>query len=210
MRNSPSDAEIGQMLLPYGYRPDPPFCERLRAYVSLLLRWNSKISLTTVTDPAEIVKFHFGESLFAVSTLPIKRSRLADVGSGAGFPGLPIAMAVLGLDLTLIESNAKKCAFLSEVVRSLELDGINVFHGRMEDLQPDSGRFDFITARALGQHDELLSWAAEHLAPSGRVVLWLGEEDAGSISRNPGWSWKDPMLIPGSKRRFLLVGSPKA
>lgn len=210
MRSSISDAEIGQMLLPYGYRPDPRFCEGLRAYISLLLRWNSRISLTAVTDPAEIVKFHFGESLFAVSAVPIKRSRLADVGSGAGFPGLPIAMAVPGLDLTLIESNAKKCAFLSEVVRSLELDGINVFRGRMEDLQPDSEKFDFITARALGQHDELLSWAAGHLAPSGRVILWLGEEDADNISRSPGWKWGDRVLIPGSKRRYLLVGSPKA
>jgi 16S rRNA (guanine527-N7)-methyltransferase len=198
------------MLLPYGYRPDPRFCERLRAYVSLLLRWNSKISLTTVTDPAEIVKFHFGESLFAVPAVQIKRSRLADVGSGAGFPGLPIAMAVPSLELTLIESNAKKCAFLSEVVRSLELDGVTVFHGRMEDLQPDSGKFDFVTARALGQHEELLSWAAGHLAPSGRLVLWLGEEDADNISRSPGWKWGDRVLIPGSKRRYLLVGSPKA
>ncbi|HXP79861.1 MAG TPA: 16S rRNA (guanine(527)-N(7))-methyltransferase RsmG [Verrucomicrobiae bacterium] len=204
-----SDTEIGRFLSPYGFEASPLFCEKLWTYVSLLQRWNSKISLTTVTDLAEIVKFHFGESLFAVSAVPIEESRLADVGSGAGFPGLPIAMAVPGLDLTLIESNARKCAFLSEVVRSIEVDRVTVFWGRMEELRAGPRKFDFITARALGHHDELLSWAVDHLADGGRVVLWLGEEGSHAISRDPSWNWRNRILIPGSQRRYLLVGSPK-
>jgi len=209
MKKELSDTEIGRLLLPYGHRPDPLFCEKLRAYVALLQRWNSKISLTTITDPREIVKFHFGESLFAVSALLIEKSRLADVGTGAGFPGLPIAMAVPGLELTLIEPVAKKCAFLAEVVRALGLAGVTVFRGRMEDFQPDAAKFDWVAARALGLHDELLSWAAKHLEASGHVALWLGEGDATSISRSVGWHWRDPILIPGSERRYLLAGSPR-
>ena len=204
-----SDEEVGRLLLPYGFRSDPPFCENLRAYVILLQRWNSKISLTTVTDPHEIVKFHFGESLFAVSALQIEKSRLADVGTGAGFPGLPIAMAVPGLELTLVEPVAKKCAFLAEVVRALGLTGVTIFRGRMEAFRPDSAKFDWVAARALGLHDELLSWATAHLHPSGRVALWLGEGDAAPISRSARWDWRDPILIPGSERRYLLAGSPK-
>ena len=203
-----SDDQIARHLKPYGVTCTPPMCEQIRAYVSLLLQWNRKISLTTVTDPQEIVKFHFGESMFAVSSVPIVSGRLADVGSGPGFPGLPIRMAATELDLTLVESNTKKATFLAEVVRTIKLDHVTVFRGRMDDLAANIAPFDFVTARALGQHDELLRWAHAHLASNGKVVLWLGEADASSISKKPLWSWKPPLHIPGSEQRCLLVGSP--
>ena len=99
--------------------PASELCERIRTYISLLLRWNQSISLTTVTNSDEILRFHFGESLFAASAFSLENGRLADVGSGAGFPGLPLAMLLPDLNVTLIESNAKKFTFLSEVVREL-------------------------------------------------------------------------------------------
>ena len=203
-----SDDQIARHLKLYGVTCMPPLCEQIRAYVSLLLQWNLKISLTAVTDPAEIVKFHFGESMFAVSSVPIFSGRLADIGSGPGFPGLPIRMVATELDLTLVESNTKKATFLAEVVRAIKLDHVTVFRGRMDDLGADIAPFDFVTARAFGQHDGLLRWAHAHLASSGKIVLWLGEDDAALLSQKQLWSWQPPLHIPGSQRRCLLVGSP--
>ena len=91
------------------------------------------MSLTTVTNPNEILKFHFGESLFAAPAAQISDGRLADVGSGAGFPGLAIRILVEPLEVMLIESNTKKAAFLSEVSRELCLKDVEVFRGRMEN-----------------------------------------------------------------------------
>lgn len=185
--------------------------EGIQSYMSLLLQWNRSISLTTITDPEEIVRFHFGESLFAASCVPIRDGRLADVGAGAGFPGLPLKMLIPSLDLLLIESNAKKAAFLAEVARRLGLDRVRVFRSRMEEFGAKLGAesptiFDFITARAFGQFDRLLAWSSAHLSASGRLVLWLGRDDLDSISRGDRWTWAEPVQIPGSKRRFILSG----
>ena len=203
-----SDAKIADILQSYGLAQDFGVFDQIRTYIALLLKWNATIALTAITDPIEICKFHFGESIFASAAVPVREGRLADVGSGAGFPGLPLKMASPEIELTLIESNARKAAFLSEAVRSLELEGVQVFRGRMDGHTPDKP-YDWIAARALGQHDNLLKWATENLAPSGKVVLWLGEDDAAAISQTPKWEWRFPIPIPGSKRRVLLVGSPK-
>ena len=203
-----SSAQIESAIRPYHVPIGPGMADKIRAYVSLLLKWNRTISLTTVTDPTEILKFHFGESLFSISELKFGGSRLADVGSGAGFPGFPLAMAVPALDVVLIESNARKCAFLSEVKRDLQLSNVTVFRGRMEDFPAAPPKFDFITARAIGHHDELLAWARKHLSADGKIVLWIGDEDVREISLVPHWNWEKSILIPGSERRYLLAGSP--
>jgi 16S rRNA (guanine527-N7)-methyltransferase len=203
-----NDDLLSDELRPYDVVGDPAIYEQVRAYIGLLLKWNSVISLTSVTDPLEIVRFHFGESLFAASAVPIRGGRLADVGSGAGFPGIPLRMLIPVLDLTVIESSARKSAFLSEVVRLLHLDHIEVFHGRMNELDGRRPLFDFITARAFGQFDELLSWSGGHLSKGGKLILWLGDNDASAVSKTRQWEWRDPIRIPCSKRRFLLVGSP--
>jgi 16S rRNA (guanine527-N7)-methyltransferase len=204
-----SESKIESTLHTYGVGSIPGLATRIHAYIDLLLKWNRTISLTTVTDPDEIVKFHFGESLFAVSQLQIEKSRLADVGTGAGFPGLPLAMAIPALEVTLIESNVKKSAFLAEVIRRLKLSNVTVYKGRMESFPLEAPPFDVVTARALGQFDELLDWSHTHLAAGGRVLLWLGDSDAVDISGRPGWSWDPPQAIPGSVRRVVLSGSPK-
>lgn len=195
-------------LKPYGIEASHELCASIQRYIALLLQWNKHISLTTVTDPAEVVRFHFGESLFAATAVPIRGGRLADVGSGAGFPGLALRLADPDLSLMLIESNVKKATFLFEIIRDLQLDHVMVARTRMEDFSSADSGFDFVTARALGKHDELLAWASTNLSSKGKVVLWLGEEDSTAISRKSEWNWRDPIHIPGSKRRFLLVGAP--
>ena len=204
-----TDEVIANTLEAYAVRTDHDLCEKIRTYISTLLLWNRKISLTTVTEPLEILRFHFGESFFGASVMPIREGRLADVGSGAGFPGVPLKMLAPDLDLTLIESNAKKCAFLAEIVRKIQIEKVNVLHSRAQDILESAGRFDFVAARALGHHRDLLEWAISHLGQDGKVLLWLGEEDTSDISRVPGWLWASPILIPGSRGRYILAGSPK-
>ena len=202
-----SDDLIIHALRPYGVNVTPDLCSKIRAYVELLLRWNQKISLTTVTNPEEILRFHFGESVFSASAMKIERGRLADVGTGAGFPGLPLKLVRPEIDLFLIESNARKVVFLREAVRAMSLDGVEVLHVRMEDLAAADPPYDFVTARAVGNFEELLGWAAGRIAPTGRVVLWVGEEDMRAVSKLPGWNWSEPVHIPGSKSRYLQQGS---
>ena len=180
--------------------------DQIRVYIALLLEWNRKISLTAVTDPVEIVKFHFGESLFAASALEILNGRLADVGSGAGFPGIPLAMAIPGVQATLIEANAKKAAFLSEIARRLQLSNVSVVRSRMEDTA-QIGTFDFVCARAMGKHANLMRWSLGKLTPRGRLVLFLGENDAEHVGQMSGWNWGSPVRIPGSWRRYVLSGT---
>src|SRR5690348_2024095 len=117
--------------------------DRLLAYQALLQRWNGTYNLTAVRDPAQMVTRHLLDSL---AVLPFVRGRsLADLGSGAGLPGIPLAIARPDMQVTLVDSNGKKARFLREVVRGLPLKNVSVQQVRAEDLQ---GGFDCVTARA--------------------------------------------------------------
>jgi 16S rRNA (guanine527-N7)-methyltransferase len=187
----------------------PSFFDQLRTYVRLLLRWNRSMALTTITDPDDMIRFHFGESIFASSLLMFQNGRLADFGTGAGFPGLPIRMAVPSIRLFLAESNLKKCAFLSEVVREIGLADVSILRLRVEDGTMSEKSLDFVAARAFGQFDLLLGTARQVLVEGGHVVLWLGEKDCRSLAQRQDWNWRAPARIPDSERRFILIGSPK-
>lgn len=203
-----SNSQIRSLLDPYQVDASDPLCDGVRHYLELLLTWNRRVALTTITDPRQIVRFHFGESMFACSAVPIRDGRLADVGSGPGFPSIPIGMVNESLRVISIESNLKKSTFQSEVIRSLALSNIFVYRGRMEDYDASAGNLNFVTARALGMFDELLNWSRGSLAEQGKIVLWLGESDVDKLRRKNAWSWLDPIKIPRSDRRFLLVGTP--
>jgi 16S rRNA (guanine527-N7)-methyltransferase len=203
-----TSAQITDALKPYGIAPSIDLIKGVRTYTELLLKWNRSISLTSVTDVEQILRFHFGESLFALSMLPVEKSRLADVGSGAGFPGIPLAMVSPNLTVTLIESNAKKYAFLNEVIRELKLRNVIALHTRVKDIKAPTRAFDIVTARALGNFQDLFRWAQKKLAPNGRIVLWLGSEDATDLSANSHWKWSPPAPVPGSQRRYILIGYP--
>jgi 16S rRNA (guanine527-N7)-methyltransferase len=207
-----SDQQIISLLVPFRFTPDATFCDRTRAYIDLLLKWNRTISLTTVVNPVEIIEFHFGESLFALSTGMFQFGRLADVGSGAGFPGIALAMASPSLSVELIESNAKKSAFLAEAIRAISLDNCCAVRSRFEELMPEGAsahrKLDYVTSRALGQFDSLLKWSRDVLSVSGKIGLWLGASDSIAVSKKSGWSFAEEIWIPKSERRYILIGDP--
>jgi 16S rRNA (guanine527-N7)-methyltransferase len=201
---------IAAILKHYRVEASPALCRSVAAYLELLLKWNRKVNLTAVTDPAEIIGRHFGESLFALSAISIRPRSLADVGSGAGFPGLALKLLLPEMRITLIEANIKKAAFLSEVARHLQLENVSVLRDRMEAVDVPRPLADCVTARAVGGFDELLSWSARALEPGGTILLWLGAVDAGRIMEAARWTWSQPIAIPRSERRVLLAGSPAA
>lgn len=199
---------IAATLAPFRVRFSQEQLRHVQDYVSLLLKWNKSINLTAIEDPIEILSRHFGESLFAASFLKIGASRLADVGTGAGFPGLPLKIASPDLELVLFESNAKKCAFLTEISQRLGLAAVSVRRERYEEFEPSGTGFDFVCARALGDYPVFLPWARRILKSDGRVVLWLGTDESIRIGRRKGFSWEAPVSIPESRRRVILVGKP--
>jgi 16S rRNA (guanine527-N7)-methyltransferase len=204
---SVSSEEIARVLAIYNVEITARLCDQIRAYTDLLLRWNRRISLTTITEPVEILRLHFGESFLAVSAIPIRSGRLADVGSGPGFPAIPIRMASPDVALTLIESNRKKAAFLAEIVRELDLSNVQIHPVRLEELEGRTLDFDFITARAVAIDKALLRWSGMHLKSDGKVAFWLGRQASDELSRVSSWRWRDPIDIPQTHQRVILVGS---
>lgn len=203
-----SNDRIRAALLPFGVEADDALAGAIRQYVELLLRWNAKISLTSITSPSGILERHFGESLFALNAASIRGGRLADVGSGAGFPGMALRMVLPELELTMIESNQRKSAFLAELVRTLGLSSVQIITKRVADVVWEGPGADFVTSRALGSYVELLKWVPKSASPEGWVVLWLGLRDSERLMALANWSWKDPIPIPLSRERVLLVGRP--
>jgi len=197
---------IHSALQPFGVDLKADQILAIRRYIIMLNLWNQRVSLTSLNDPWEILQRHFGESMFAASQFSISSGRLADVGSGAGFPGLALKILCPELQVRLIEPNGKKCVFLLEVARYLRLSGVEVTRGRIENLDPEPGLLDFVTARAVGQFDRLLKWSRGALREGARLVLWLGAEDAARLSQVHGWLWGEAIHIPQSARRVLLIG----
>jgi 16S rRNA (guanine527-N7)-methyltransferase len=203
-----SNRQICDALSPYAVSPTDDQIAKIRAYLDLLLKWNRAISLTSIQNPAEIVGRHFGESMFAAKLLPVENCRLADVGTGAGFPGLALKISCPSIDLTLIESNKKKCAFLAEVVRTLEFNGVEILPERFEQIRPETVGANIIVSRAVGEFKQLLDWSSGALARRGHIIIWVGAEDATRIASNSDWIWQPAVHIPDSQRRFILIGRP--
>jgi len=251
-------ARIAELLDPFlGRAGKPPLTaddlEHISTYVDILVHWNSRINLTAICDPEQIVTRHFGESLFAASLLfprggetaalgrpagprsraeskhprltgsddlgsehgtaalrrqasPTANHRIsvADVGSGAGFPGVPLKLWAPDLQLTLIESNQKKSIFLREIVRSLTLTDVDIQTARAEALPPAS--FDVVTLRAAERFASVLPIAGALAKPAGRLALLIGSaqvERARSLV--PDRAWVPPLPIPGSHSRVLFM-----
>jgi 16S rRNA (guanine527-N7)-methyltransferase len=166
------EARIAKLLQPYlgSHSAAPSLYRQLSSYLDLLLKWNDRTNLTAIRDPEDIVRRHFGESLFAGLQLAPRlapNATLLDFGSGAGFPGLPIQLLYPKLRVTLAESQNKKVSFLREAVRTVSLP-TEIWPARVDTLPP-TRQFDAITLRAVDNMPQALTEARFRLAPSG----WL-------------------------------------
>ena len=182
---------------------------QIQQYIKILLAWNEKINLTAIRDPLEILYRHFCESMYAAEIIPERGGRLADVGSGGGFPGLPLKIIRPDLRVVLVESNLKKATFLAEVVRELGLTDAQVLVRRYEELDEEIAPLDYVCSRALGEFSAFLSWAALDQIGAKQAILWIGARDLPEIEKISGWEWREPIQVPHSLRRLLLVGAKK-
>jgi 16S rRNA (guanine527-N7)-methyltransferase len=179
----------------------------IQRYMTLLLAWNDKINLTAIRDPLEMLYRHFCESMYAAVAVPLQGGRLADVGSGGGFPGLPLKIIRPELHVFLIESNVKKATFLAEAVRELDVAEARVLVSRYEELGEEIAPLDVVCSRALGEFEKFLNWTGSAQVAAKQVILWAGGRDIEEIKKIEGWSWREPISIPLSLQRFLLVGA---
>jgi len=228
-------ARIAALLQPF-LEPSlsPSQLDQISTYIDLLLRWNARINLTAIRHPEEIVTRHFGESFFlarhlfpksvartllsanADSTHPPATSQLPepfaphvlDIGSGAGFPALPLKLWAPHIRLTLIESNHKKAAFLREVARALTLTNINVIIDRAEVLaaRPDFPRAEVVTLRAVEHFAAILPQAVTLMAPSATLALLVGAAQIPYLTTLTALKWCPQIPVPQSHTRVLSIG----
>jgi 16S rRNA (guanine527-N7)-methyltransferase len=181
--------------------PDlPRICGQLATYLDLILKWNAKLNLTAIRTPEEVVRRHFGESLFAGAHLG-PCSTLLDFGSGAGFPGIPIRLLRPEVAVTLAESQGKKAAFLREAVRTLGLT-VEVYASRVE-LMPASRRFDTVTLRAVDNMESAVLQAANRAERQIVILGALASSFSGVLS--PGFLPTLRIAVPGSTGGVLEI-----
>ena len=149
---------------------------KFELYSKLLLEWNDKFNLTAIKEPEQIELKHFIDSLMSEKYISYSGKTLLDVGSGAGFPGIPLAICHPDLKVTLLESNGKKVTFLKAVVDALSLKNVSIIQGRSEELLSYKESFDFVTARAVKQLNILLEICSHLLKICGEFVAYKGSD----------------------------------
>ncbi len=148
-----------------------PTCARLVAFIRLLEKWNRQYNLTAVRDPEQMIPRHLLDSL---SVLPfLKGTRVLDIGTGAGLPGIPLALARPDLHFTLLDSNAKKLTFVRQALHELQIGNVSVVQARAEKFQPPE-KFDTLMARAFASLAEIVSVSAHLFAPGARLLALKG------------------------------------
>lgn len=226
---SMNSARIATLLEPFLEPPLPPsLLDQISIYIDLLQRWNARVNLTAIRKEEEIVTRHFGESLFmarhlfptsvartpapanagGAQTTPVNPPRVLDIGSGAGFPAVPLKLWAPHIHLTLIESNHKKAAFLREVARALTLTNINIIADRVESLaaRPGFPRSQVVTLRAVERFDAILHQAVAFLAPKATLALLIGVAQVPHLATLTTMNWQPAIPIPQSHTRVLSIG----
>jgi 16S rRNA (guanine527-N7)-methyltransferase len=172
---------------------------------------------TAVRDPVKVIDDHLADSLVALELEPVQRARaLADLGSGAGVPGLPLAIALPETSASLVDSAARKCAFLERAVAECGVANARVVHTRLEGWPEGLAAFDLVTARALGPLEVVVEYAAPLLARGGTLVVWRGRRDpeaeaasaraAAEVGLEPG-EIVPVRPYPAAKSRYLHLMS---
>jgi 16S rRNA (guanine527-N7)-methyltransferase len=177
--------------------------DQFQAYLELLLRWNRRLNLTAVREPAEIVQRHFVECAFAAQHLPEAITSLLDYGSGAGLPGIPFAICRPEIRVTLAEAQGKKASFLREALRVLGISG-EVYDGRMESM-PKERRFGAVSMRAVEKMELAIPVAVQHAAEYLVLFITLGSA-AEYRQHAPGLEWLQDVDLPNAEQRILAIG----
>ena len=172
----------------------PPQIQQLERHFELLRRWNRVLNLTSLRKPEEIVERHYCESLFLAANLPGGVQRIGDIGSGAGFPGIPLAIARPEYSVALIESHQRKSVFLREASRGLP--NVTVLAVRAEQI---AATFDLVTSRAV-QFSEI-EQAALKLAPTAAILGGANPPSAVCFT------WNTPITVPWGDQRKLWIGT---
>ena len=189
---------------------DAALAPPLLAYLSLLNRWNKTYNLTAIRDPLEMVTRHLLDSLAMQPFL--EQGTLADLGTGPGLPGIPLAIARPQLQVTLVESNGKKARFMREAVRQLGLGNARVAESRAEALA-EPGAYDNLTARAMDTLAGIIAVGGHLLRPGGRLLAMKGVYPHDEIAQLPaGWQVEQvlPLKVPGltGERHLVVVAGP--
>lgn len=205
-------ARIAELLGPYLATPlKPQQLNAVYTHLNLLVRWSAKTNLTAVRDPEAMVVRHFGESFFAAArVLSPELATVFDLGSGAGFPGIPLAIYAPRVAVTLIEAQDKKATFLKEVVRAIALPNVSVLGVRGETLLGRKLAAHLVTMRAVENFADSVTLAAQLAGARGRLALLIGTAQVDTARRLlPRFQWEAPVAVPGGNARVLLIGSAK-
>jgi 16S rRNA (guanine527-N7)-methyltransferase len=184
--------------------------DQLLAYQALMIKWNRTYNLTAIRDPEEMLVHHLLDSLVVAPLLPHGPMTLADVGSGGGLPGIPLAIARPEIQVTLIETSSKKSAFQQQVKIELGLSNVSVYSGRVEDYKPKNS-FDIVISRAFAEIRDFVSWSGDLAKPEGRLYAMKGQYPEAEIAALPaGWQVlsSQPLLVAGldAQRHLLILG----
>lgn len=188
-------------------RLDAVLTGRFEEYLSLFIRWSARLNLTAIRDEEGILSRHFVESITCARALPAGIATLLDFGSGAGFPGIPIALCRPEIAVTLAESQGKKAAFLSESVRVLGVSA-KVHAGRAEALP---AVFDCVTLRAVDRMELAVQTAVRLVRPGGWLALMTTGAQIERLKEAAGaeFFWTDPTRMTSSGERLIVLGERK-
>ena len=193
-----------------GVRLMPAQTDAFQRYLNLLISWNKKMNLTAITEPRDICIKHFADSLTVLDTVTLKpRAKVLDVGSGAGFPGLPMKIARDDLQLTIIDSQQKRLTFLEEVLKKINLTA-ELLHGRAEDLGREKKlrvKFDLVTARAVAPLNLLCEYCMPFVKMGGAFVAMKGPDVTEELSQAQNAIQTLGCELAEEKKLSLLDGS---
>ena len=200
--------QLKRGLIALGLTLAPDTQEKLLDYIALIEKWNRVYNLTAIREPERMVSHHLLDSLAVAPHLHAKR--LLDVGSGAGLPGIPLALANPDMQVTLLDSNHKKAAFLNQAVMELKLKNAEVCAERVESWQTER-RFDVIISRAFSDMGEFVRITRHLLAPGGLFAAMKGLHPYEEIEKLlPGFNVRQilPLAVPGldGARHLVLIG----
>jgi 16S rRNA (guanine527-N7)-methyltransferase len=181
---------------------NPGTCEQLLAFIKLIAKWNKAYNLTAVRNNEDMARLHILDSL---AIFPyIEGKRVIDIGTGAGLPGIPLAIFLPDIELVLLDSNAKKTRFVQQVILELKLKNVSVIHSRAEDYSPEQG-FDTIITRAFASLPDMMKLTTHLLSPNGMLLAMKGQIPEAELAEINAKTTLIPIKVPEVEAERCLV-----